>query len=320
MSQPRAGNGRPQMDGDKLDATEEARLVAAAKNGDQNAFAALVKATQAEIYTLAYRLTGNEHDARDVAQEAYLRAYKSLKRFRGEARFSTWMYRITANCAATLLSARSKDPDSLPEGFDPVDDGAEVDLQGLVEANLTLDKVIEAMASLPPMQRAALVLWDAYGLTHRQIGQALRISEGASKRNLSEARQQLRARLYRRDLDPTGPNRDSQLLDFLRAAFGRSGADTQPHEEGQLLHAVNMLTRRVDPLLHASEVQVGRLSEAQHQVVTLWRSGLGMQEVADTLGITRKQTNNALVNARLRLGVANIRHFTNKTKKSEGED
>src|SRR6267142_111523 len=89
-------------------ALELAELVTAAKAGDRTAFDELVRATYADAYTLAYRLTGNEEDARDVVQDAYLRAYKSLKRFREEAKFSTWMYRITANCANTTLSRRSK--------------------------------------------------------------------------------------------------------------------------------------------------------------------------------------------------------------------
>src|SRR5690606_27837850 len=78
---------------------EVAELVAAAQDGDREAFDELVRATYAESYTLALRLTGNEEDARDVVQEAYLRAFRGLRRFRGDARFSTWMYRITANCA-----------------------------------------------------------------------------------------------------------------------------------------------------------------------------------------------------------------------------
>src|SRR5256885_5952353 len=82
--------------------------VAAAKAGDRSAFDDLVRATYADAYTLAYRLTGNEEDASDVVQEAYLRAFKSLKRFRGDAQFSTWLYRIVANCAATLLGKRNK--------------------------------------------------------------------------------------------------------------------------------------------------------------------------------------------------------------------
>src|SRR5206468_11353862 len=78
-------------------------LVAQARSGDKSAFDELVKATYADMYTLAYRLTGNEEDARDVVQDAYLRAYRGLKHFRGDARFTTWMYRITANCSSTHL-------------------------------------------------------------------------------------------------------------------------------------------------------------------------------------------------------------------------
>src|SRR5437764_9269179 len=92
----------PQPIGDLTD------LVIAARNGDQQAFDRLVRATYADTYTLAYRLTGDEEDARDVVQESYLRAYRGLKRFRGDAQFSTWMYRITANCAATCLGKRGR--------------------------------------------------------------------------------------------------------------------------------------------------------------------------------------------------------------------
>jgi RNA polymerase sigma-70 factor (ECF subfamily) len=83
-------------------------LVGAARDGDQSAFETLVRATYADTYTLAYRLTGDEEDARDVVQESYLRAFKGLKRFRGDAQFTTWLYRITANCASTHLGRRAK--------------------------------------------------------------------------------------------------------------------------------------------------------------------------------------------------------------------
>ena len=76
-------------------------LVAAAKAGDREAFDAVVRATYADTYGLALRLTANEEDAKDVVQEAYLRAYRGLKRFRGDASFTTWLYRITANCATS---------------------------------------------------------------------------------------------------------------------------------------------------------------------------------------------------------------------------
>src|ERR1700719_2915434 len=85
-----------------------ADLVAAARSGDRTAFDELVRATYADMYTLAYRLTGDEEDARDVIQDAYLRAYRGIRRFRGDARFTTWMYRITANCASTYLTKRTR--------------------------------------------------------------------------------------------------------------------------------------------------------------------------------------------------------------------
>src|SRR5262245_50839865 len=83
-------------------------VVAAARRGDQEAFSALVRGTYDAMYTLAYRLTGNEEDARDVVQEAYLRAYRGMGQFRGEARVGTWLYRITANCAATHIGRRRR--------------------------------------------------------------------------------------------------------------------------------------------------------------------------------------------------------------------
>ena len=85
---------------------EVIRYVEAARRGDHEAFEQLVRLTYHDTYTLAYRLTGNEEDARDVVQETYLRTYRSIGRFRGDAQFSTWLYRITANCAASV-SARS---------------------------------------------------------------------------------------------------------------------------------------------------------------------------------------------------------------------
>src|ERR1700730_17468800 len=85
-----------------------AELVTTARDGDRSAFDELVRATYADMYTLAYRLTGNEEDASDVVQDAYLRAYKGLKQFRGDARFSTGMSRITANSASTTLARRTR--------------------------------------------------------------------------------------------------------------------------------------------------------------------------------------------------------------------
>ena len=89
--------------------SEEIRAdVDAARAGDDAAFARLVEETYADIFLLAARLTGNHHDAFDVVQDAYLRAYKGLIDFRGEARFTTWLHRITLNCANTLIKNRDR--------------------------------------------------------------------------------------------------------------------------------------------------------------------------------------------------------------------
>src|ERR1700730_6268193 len=84
------------------------RLVAAAREGDRAAFDELVRRTYVDAYTLALRLTADEEDARDVGQEAYLRAWKGLANFRGDAKFNTWLYRITANAAYSALKRRRR--------------------------------------------------------------------------------------------------------------------------------------------------------------------------------------------------------------------
>ena len=88
--------------------SDTAALVEQAKTGDREAFDRLVRITYADAYALALRLTANTEDARDVVQETYLRAYRSIGRFRGDAQFSTWIYRIVANCSSTLLSRRQR--------------------------------------------------------------------------------------------------------------------------------------------------------------------------------------------------------------------
>jgi RNA polymerase sigma-70 factor, ECF subfamily len=176
---------------------QEAALVAAAKEGDRAAFDELVRATHADIYTLAYRLTGDEEDARDVLQDAYLRAFRGIKRFRGDARFSTWMYRITANCAATYLSKRTKNRTEELSDDEPVaDTRPEIDPEAVAEAGMLRDRVTEALGELPPRLRAVVVLRDVYDLPHEAIASELGITEAAAKVRLHRARRKLRERLY----------------------------------------------------------------------------------------------------------------------------
>jgi len=177
--------------------TEVGDLVVAAKAGDRAAFDELVKATYAQTYTLALRLTHDEEDARDVVQEAYLRAFKGLKKFREDAQFTTWLYRITANCAATHLGKgnrhRHEDIDDQSQLFD---ERPEVDPEASADASLLRDRVSTALSHLPPRLRAVVVLRDIYDLPHEEIARELGITEAAAKVRLHRARKQLRERLF----------------------------------------------------------------------------------------------------------------------------
>jgi RNA polymerase sigma-70 factor, ECF subfamily len=170
-----------------------AELVALAKDGDRQAFDELVQATYAETYTLALRLTGNEEDARDVVQEAYLRAFRGLKRFRGDAQFSTWMYRITANAAATHTGRRAKHRhEQLDESDAVVEEHPGRDPVLSAEAGDLRNQLTEALEELPPKLRQVVVLRDIYDLPHEAIAAELGISVSAAKVRLHRARRRLR--------------------------------------------------------------------------------------------------------------------------------
>jgi RNA polymerase sigma-70 factor, ECF subfamily len=176
-------------------ALDMAELVTAAKAGDKAAFTELVRVTYAESYTLAFRLTGNAEDAQDVVQEAYERAYKGLKRYRGDAKFTTWMYRITANCAKNQLVKGSRNRHETMEEVTEVSDdrpGPEARL-GTADDRRALNA---ALQSLPADMRAVVVLRDVYDLPHEAIAAELGISEGAAKVRLHRARRKLRERLF----------------------------------------------------------------------------------------------------------------------------
>jgi RNA polymerase sigma-70 factor (ECF subfamily) len=176
---------------------DAAELVARAKSGERSAFDDLVRETYADTYALAFRLTGNEDDACDVLQDAYLRAYRSLKRFRGDAAFSTWMYRITANCATTHMVRRGRARHEELDRDAPVADGRiDGDPEAMAGVTLELGRVAIALQDLPPRLRAVVVLRDIYDLPHEAIASELGISEAAAKVRLHRARKKLRERLF----------------------------------------------------------------------------------------------------------------------------
>jgi RNA polymerase sigma-70 factor (ECF subfamily) len=174
-----------------------AELVDQARRGDRVAFEDLVRATYADTYALAIRLTGDEDDACDVLQDAYLRAYRSLKSFRGEAAFTTWLYRITANCASTHLTRRGQSRhEELGDDIPVVDLRSSSDPEAAASAALERDRVTAALLTLPPRLRAVVVLRDIYDLPHDAIAKELGISTAAAKVRLHRARKKLRERLF----------------------------------------------------------------------------------------------------------------------------
>lgn len=172
-------------------------LVARARDGDQSAFEELVRRTHRETYTLAFRLLGDEEDARDVTQETYLRAYRGLRRFRGEAQFSTWLYRITANCASTQLGRRQRHRHvELSDDHPVIDLSPDHDPQGRADNAALRAELAAALGELPPKLRSVVVLRDVYDLPHESIAAELGISESAAKVRLHRARRKLRERLF----------------------------------------------------------------------------------------------------------------------------
>ena len=175
-------------------ATDELHtLVTAARRGDRAAFDELVRRTYVDAYTLAVRLTGNEEDARDVVQEAYLRAWKGIRRFRGDAAFTTWLYRITANAAYTLVERRRRyrtvHLDDVPEQADLRLDARPDDLAA---STLGLGDLAAALDRLPASMRTTVILKDVYGLSHEAIAAETNISVAAAKVRLHRGRKRLR--------------------------------------------------------------------------------------------------------------------------------
>lgn len=173
-------------------------LLEACRRGEQSAFEEVVRRTYRHVYTQAFRLVGDRQEAEDVSQEAYLRVFRGISSFRGEAQFETWLYRIVANAAMSHLRRRRRFGDLMSESDDgqPIEPVADVTL---AEGTVERDSLQRALATLPLPMRVAVVLKDVYGLSCEEIGRELGASEGAVKVRLHRARKRLKESLEASD-------------------------------------------------------------------------------------------------------------------------
>ena len=175
---------------------DEQALIERARQGDADAFGELVWRYRDSVYTLAVRLVGPDL-AGDVAQEALIRAWRALPRFRGEAALGTWLHRITVNTAWTVRKRAARhDAQHLDEAL--IESTADHTVPGpekageMVEVRAVLR---DAISRLSPGQRAVLVLRDVYGWSHAEVARELGITHTTAKVRLHRARKRVRGLL-----------------------------------------------------------------------------------------------------------------------------
>ena len=208
-SQSASAGGRTQPD-EGLAAADERSLVHRAKAGDRLAFEQLVRGNVERLYAVVLRFSHSEGDAEEATQEAFLRAWRSLGRFRGDSRFFTWLYRIGVNEAkriaqrrpptGTVMSVEDRRVDDISDAApSPQPRAEQAELRDVLEA---------AVRRLPEKYRAAVVLRDIEGLSTAEAAQALGVQEAAFKSRLHRGRLALRGYVSEYiDQEPEPPRR-----------------------------------------------------------------------------------------------------------------
>lgn len=178
-------------------------LVERCKEGDERAWAELVELTYRDVYTLCLRILGNSHDASEATQDAYLKAWRGLHSFRGDAMFETWLYRVASNAALSKHRGRRR----RQAHESRVDDEVLMQLpqSGSVEstagARIEVRALEEALGRLPEQHRVPLVLRDVYEMSIEEVAQQLGISQTAAKVRVHRARKRLKALVFQGDDD-----------------------------------------------------------------------------------------------------------------------
>ncbi len=178
----------------------DSELVRRCQRGDASAFDTLVRRHEQRVVNVAYRMLGEREAAHDAAQEAFLSAWKALPRFRADASFATWLYRIAHNVCLDHARRARRLPDPMPSRaadepspLDPADPGPGPEAQA--ETSQLQRRVHEALGRLPVKYRSLLILFDIEGLTYEQITEVLGLPMGTVKSRLNRARHALREEL-----------------------------------------------------------------------------------------------------------------------------
>lgn len=184
-------------------AKEDRELIEKSRRGDLGAFDTLVRRYERTIYNVAYRLCGSHDDAADIAQEAFVRAWNNLKSFRGDAQFSTWLYRIVTNIflddrkkkrarpTTSLDEAVDLDESSVARQFEDSSAGP----AALAEEEERAGILVRAIQTLPEAQRIMIVMYHQQGLAYEEIAEITALPIGTVKSRLNRARLALRDRL-----------------------------------------------------------------------------------------------------------------------------
>jgi RNA polymerase sigma-70 factor (ECF subfamily) len=175
---------------------DENRLVRRAQNGDQEAFNRLVLAHQRFVYNLAVRSVSDPHEAQDISQEAFLRAWIALPRFKARSRFRTWLYRIVVNLCYTRLPGLRRELDALPvEQVSGMMDESRLNPSKAAELSEQRDYLHGQIENLPDSYRMMIVLRYQQGFSYEEIAEILGVPMGTVKTGIHRARKQLRGAL-----------------------------------------------------------------------------------------------------------------------------
>ena len=199
----------------------ENEIIRSVLRGNVNDFEKLVTAYEKNVYNLALRMVGDPEDAADMTQETFIKAYRALSSFRGDSKFSSWLYRIASNVCLDFLRSRSRHPQVSLSTVDE-DDRTTFELPDMsrnpeeqLMKKLSMEAVRRGLEQLPEQQRQILVLRELGGLSYAELAQTLGLEEGTVKSRIFRARKRLCAILLR----------DGNISGGAASVSGKGGAE-----------------------------------------------------------------------------------------------